>query len=150
MFSGGKGLDQVDYSGTTDDLTVDLDNQADDGTPGEGDNVRSDVEDIVGGDGNDKLVGSSRPNELEGGLGADLLFGMKGGDGLLGQAGADKLVGGKAPDLLDGGAAADRLFARDGGRDEARCGSAVDRLKADRVDSYGPDCDKVAVKGRKA
>ena len=150
VFSGGKGLDQVDYSGASDDLKIDLDNKADDGIAGEGDNVRSDVEDVIGGDGNDRIAGSARANELEGGLGSDLLTGGKGADGLHGDSGADKLIGGKAADLLEGGAGPDRLLARDGGRDEARCGSAIDRLKADSADRYGPDCDKVAVKGRRA
>ena len=150
VFSGGKGLDQVDYSGASQDVKVDLNNQPDDGVAGEGDNVKSDVEDAIGGDGNDKLIGSARANEFEGGLGSDILVGRKGGDGLIGGSGSDKLIGGKAPDLLDGGAGPDRLSARDGGRDEARCGSAVDRLKADRFDRFGPDCDKVAVKGRRA
>ena len=150
VFSGGKGLDQVDYSGASADVKVDLNNLADDGVAGEGDNVKTDVEDVVGGDGNDKLIGSASANELEGGNGSDILVGRKGGDGLIGGLGSDKLIGGKAPDLLDGGAGPDRLSARDGGRDEARCGSAVDRLKADRFDRFGPDCDKVAVKGRRA
>jgi Ca2+-binding RTX toxin-like protein len=149
QFSGGKGLDLIDYGGASDDLRVDLDNQADDGVAGEADNVHSDVEDVTGGTGNDRLTGSARANELDGGSGTDLLLGGKGPDGLFGSFGPDTLVGGKGADLLDGAAGPDRLRARDGGRDELRCGSATDRVKADRADRFGPDCDKVAFKGRR-
>ena len=145
VFSGGPGLDLVDYDGADASVRVDLDDTADDGRDGEGDNVRSDVEDIIGTDSPDVLVGSKRANELLGGGGRDRLVGLGGADGLIGGGGGDLLIGGKGSDLFEGGGGPDRLRARDGRRDELRCGSARDVVLADRIDRRAADCDKVRV-----
>src|SRR5262245_53346958 len=50
-FIGGSGSDTADYSARIEDLTIDLDDVADDGAIGEGDNVRSSVEKVWGGRG---------------------------------------------------------------------------------------------------
>ncbi|HEX8912878.1 MAG TPA: hypothetical protein VF796_11000, partial [Humisphaera sp.] len=63
-FVGGAGEDTADYSAYTAAVKVDLDNVADDGATGEGDNVESDVEDIKGGSGADTLVGDGDANKL--------------------------------------------------------------------------------------
>lgn len=146
VIAGGTGLDLADFGGTAESLRIDLDNQPDDGRAGEGDNVRRDVEDVIGGDSPDVLIGNRVANELIGGRGRDRLFGMGGADGLFGEAGADTIVGGKASDLLEGGAGPDRIRARDGKRDQLRCGSAFDTALADRVDRAAADCDRVRVK----
>jgi Ca2+-binding RTX toxin-like protein len=146
LYSGGPGLDIVDFDGASEALRIDLDNNADDGRAGEGDNVRTDVEDVTGGSAADVIVGTGAANELSGGGGSDRLFGRGGADGLFGDSGADTLVGGKASDLLDGGAGGDRLRARDRRRDEVRCGSAFDTALADRIDRRSADCDRVRVR----
>src|SRR5207249_6437969 len=60
--SGGPGSDFVGYIGRPTGVRVTLDDQPDDGGPGEGDNARSDIEGIYGGDGNDTLIGSDASN----------------------------------------------------------------------------------------
>ena len=64
--------------------TAALCNPTPDGSPGENDNVGDDVENIVGGQGNDTLVGSSRSDSwsgtLDGGPGNDTLDGGPGPD----------------------------------------------------------------------
>jgi len=80
VFVGSDGIDTIDYSGRSAGVTVTLDGTADDGEGGtEGDNVGTDIENIIGGDGNDILTGSSKNNIIIGGLGADS---MSGGGGL--------------------------------------------------------------------
>jgi Ca2+-binding RTX toxin-like protein len=144
-FSGGAGLDLADFDGVDGPIRVDLDNQADDGRVGEGDNVRRDVEDVTGSESPDVIIGSKKANELSGGSGRDRLVGLGGADGLVGGAGGDLLVGGKASDLIDGGGGPDRLKARDRRRDEVQCGSARDVVTADRADRRAADCEKVRV-----
>ena len=54
--AGGPGTDSVDYGASTQPLTVTLgDDQANDGAGGEGDNVRPDIERVLGGLANDLL-----------------------------------------------------------------------------------------------
>ncbi|MCZ4611451.1 hypothetical protein O3S80_48435 [Streptomyces sp. Lzd4kr] len=90
-FWGGPGTDLVTYVHRSTPLTVDVDNAPDDGAPGEGDNVHSDVENITGGSGDDRLTGrASIANRLQGGAGTDVLDGVD-GDGV------DNLQGGSQP-----------------------------------------------------
>ena len=147
LYSGGGGNDILSYAGPG-SRRVDLDGRADDGLncPGagcEGDNVRRDVEDLVGGDGRDVLIGSGAANDFEGGIGNDRLVGGGGQDGLFGDEGNDLLSGGGAIDSLSGGAGKDRLRSRDRKRDEVFCGSSTDSVTGDRRDRIAPDCDRV-------
>ena len=146
-FNGGRGLDLVDFEGADEPLRVDLDGVADDGRPGEGDNIRASVEDVIGGDLRDVLIGNGSANELIGGGGDDKLIGRGGADGLVGERGADLLTGGKGPDSMDGGSGPDRLRSRDGRRDQVSCGSAFDRALADRPDKVEADCDRIRRRG---
>jgi serralysin len=110
---GGLGRDLVDYGSYTKPLTVDLDGASrDDGLPGEHDTVGSDVEDVFGGFGNDRLIGNAAANTLDGFLGNDVILGregndrLEGGDGsneLYGEAGNDTLLTWTSINLLDGG-----------------------------------------------
>jgi Abnormal spindle-like microcephaly-assoc'd, ASPM-SPD-2-Hydin/RTX calcium-binding nonapeptide repeat (4 copies) len=68
---GGAGTDQMLYVGTLTDFSVSLDNVANDGAAGEGDNVRSDVEAVATDDGNDTLKGGLGANFFDAGLGDD-------------------------------------------------------------------------------
>jgi Ca2+-binding RTX toxin-like protein len=148
VLSGGRGTDSARFVSDF-GVRVDLDNQADDGisssvVDGPRDNARSDIEDLIGGGGPDLLVGNSRANQLDGGDGSDRLLGNGGPDGLLGGRGSDSLTGGRGRDSFDGGAGPDRIRARDNGPDEIACGADIDRVKADRVDRAGADCERVA------
>ena len=116
VLNGGDGVDVVSYSGAA-PLTVTLDGAADDGAAGEGDNVGGDVEDIIGADGDDKLLGNAAANTLDGGAGDDRITGG---------AGADMLVGGDGSDTID---------ARDGVADRVDCGPGEDTARLDRGDA---------------
>jgi hypothetical protein len=113
---GGPGDDAVSYGGTSAPVTVTLDDQANDGAAGEGDNVHTDVEDIYGGAGDDRLTGDAAGNTIDGG------------------AGNDTIVGGKGFDFLYGGPGDDVIDARDGTQDVVDCGAGRDRAIVDRVD----------------
>jgi Ca2+-binding RTX toxin-like protein len=113
---GGPGDDAVSYGGVSAPVTVTLDDRANDGAAGAGDNVHGDVEDIYGGTGDDSLTGDAADNTIDGG------------------AGNDTIVGGTGFDFLYGGAGNDVLDARDGEQDVVDCGPGDDRAIVDRVD----------------
>jgi Ca2+-binding RTX toxin-like protein len=69
----------------------------------------SQIENVIGGSGNDSLVGSSGANVLTGNSGSDSLDGGSGADSLLGGAGDDLLRGGPDDDTLLGDVGSDRL-----------------------------------------
>ena len=86
---GGAGSDQVSYAAQSTPLQVSIDDLANDGSDGERDDVRSDVEAVLGGGGPDRLVGSPRGERLDGGGGDDVLDGGPGADTLIGGEGVD-------------------------------------------------------------
>jgi hypothetical protein len=131
---GGLGRDRVVYSTRTTGVSVSLDDVANDGAAGEGDNVRPSVDDVTGGAGDDFLVGDGEANALHGG---------PGGDDLQGGAGDDTLDGAAGTDVLSGGPGADVLMARDGLVEAIACGSEADTADADHDDSAGEDCEVV-------
>ncbi len=75
---------------------------------------RSLIENAIGGDKADKLVGNITHNSLVGGDGNDTLDGMGGNDTLNGELGADKLFGGSGVDTLMGGQDRDLLLGNAG------------------------------------
>ena len=116
VFNGGAGTDCADYANTAISVNVSLDDVANDGRPGEGDNVRSDVENIVGSYGNDTLTGSAAANYIQGAGGTDTIYGLGGPDTL------DGGIGGSGPasrnngnDVIWGGDGNDTLHASDYG-----------------------------------
>lgn len=115
VLRGGPGSDAVSYSGPT-AVVVSADSRGGDGATGEGDNVGSDVEDIFGGDGDDRLTGNSSANTIDGGPGNDQITGL---------LGADSLFGGDGDDTIS---------ARDGKRDRIDCGPGRDIATVDRID----------------
>jgi Ca2+-binding RTX toxin-like protein len=95
---GGAGIDAVTYRTRTASVTVTKGGGGPDGEAGEGDDVRSDVEEVHGGLGDDNLTGSP---------GSDMLYGHEGDDTLSGLAGPDSLIGGEGANTLDGGLGVD-------------------------------------------
>ena len=95
---GGAGTDTTSYKGraATDPITVTLDGPGsnNDGSVGEHDDVVT--ENVIGGAGNDTLVGNGNPNALTGGPGIDTLRGNGGADVL-------NAMDGVAGDTVDGG-----------------------------------------------
>src|SRR5262249_33168111 len=69
-----------------------------DGAAGEGDNVLTDTEKVIGGEKDDTLSGDSFANWLYGGNGNDTLSGLGGNDTLDGPARTDSADGGAATD----------------------------------------------------
>jgi Ca2+-binding RTX toxin-like protein len=85
VLSGLGGIDTASYVLRTVAVTVDIDDVADDGNADDGplgarDNVKSDIENLVGGSGDDTLTGSAADNTLDGRKGADVLSGLAAGD----------------------------------------------------------------------
>jgi Ca2+-binding RTX toxin-like protein len=141
-FTGGPGIDRADYSSRGNDLTIDLDGVADDA--GEGDNVKTDVEHVTGGSGNDTLTGSSAANALDGGPGADTLRGGGGADAYTGGAGTDTV---DFSDKLLGTSASIDGVANDGG-DGDNVGTDVENLVGSAgVDTLTGDGDANALSG---
>ena len=125
VFRGDAGTDAADYGERSAPVTIDLDGVADDGEPGENDNINGDVEDVTGGAGDDRILGNAARNHLRGG------------------PGDDQLDGGATRDVLDGGAGTDTLLARHGGADSVRCGDGVDTAFIDPEDTVSSDCERV-------
>ncbi|MBW8880740.1 MAG: S8 family serine peptidase, partial [Asticcacaulis sp.] len=67
------------------------------------------IENAWSGDGNDKIVGNTVDNRLEGMRGNDVILGREGDDSLNGGAGNDALDGGAGDDRIDGGDGVDRV-----------------------------------------
>ena len=179
VIDGGPGLDRLDEyeytaggGGTEAPVTVTLDGVANDGRPGERDQV-TDVERIkllvpatidaaalpgpvelqvfntsaagsrlVGTAGDDTLTGYAYDDTIVGGAGADTIFGGYGNDAITGGPGRDVING----DSVTGSIAAygnDVIDARDGEVDDVTCGVGTDRVIADADDVVAPDCETV-------
>lgn len=104
---GGAGTDTVDYEQTLNEIAVSLDGVANDGRPGERDNVLADVENVTGSHYRNRLLGSPAANVLKGGSGTDRITGAGGRDTLVGGGGNDTI------DALDG-MPGDRVECNDG------------------------------------
>ena len=121
VIDGGPGIDRIDQdwndlSGTL--VTLTLGGGADDGRPGEGDDVRG-VEKVLsfnpvaygGTDGADRIevVQVDRASTLAGGAGDDFLKTSDGADTIDGGAGADTIDAGYNDDTIVGGPGPDRI-----------------------------------------
>ncbi len=121
--SGGAGADQliggndagIDYARYDDanhgNLTIRLDGGANAGAAAVGDTYDG-IEGLVGGLGNDVVVGNASANYLFGGGGNDFIYALGGADYLNGGAGSDNLYGGAGADQHIGGDDAGVDFAR--------------------------------------
>lgn len=106
VYYGDDGVDTMSYALRTAAVTVTLDGLSGDGdlAAGEGDNVGADVENLLGGAGNDVLVGNQAANSIRGGAGNDVLGGGPAGASCAGVL--DVLDGEAGDDTFDMGAAA--------------------------------------------
>ncbi|MFL5839460.1 MAG: calcium-binding protein [Thermoleophilaceae bacterium] len=135
-YIGGPGTDQVNYSemdtsqtctsspstfsftcgGTTRTFasaSASPDDQAGDGRQGEGDNVKSDIEDVSTDDAGDTIAGSAAANEIRG---------HSGNDTITAGGGVDRVLGGNGDDTID---------VRDAGPDAVDCGAGNDTVLVD-------------------
>jgi len=161
--TGRLGKLQVQYFASGQAVHVTTDGRANDGAPGEHDNVprlvqtlngssHGDVLDargartrvaIYGEEGDDRaftsplggfIEGSGGADVLHGGSGHDDLIGDEGADILLGRGGDDDLTGGSGHDLLVGGPGHDLFYIGNDGRDTVRArDGARDRVICDWV-----------------
>ncbi|CAG0981168.1 Bifunctional hemolysin/adenylate cyclase [Rhizobiaceae bacterium] len=108
---GGAGIDFARYDDANyGSLTIRLDNAAlNVGAAAVGDTYVG-IECLVGGLGNDTVVGDNFDNRLYGQGGTDTIYGQAGNDILDGGAGNDFLAGGLGNDTLTGGANNDTFF----------------------------------------
>jgi Ca2+-binding RTX toxin-like protein len=133
---GADGNDRVSYAGRTNGVNVSLDNVRNDGEPGEADDVRSNVENITAGGGDDFLTGSGAANDLQGFGGVDTMFGL---------GGNDTLQLGSRSDFAFAGAGNDVILAGDGERDHIDCGENSDTANRDTVETFVGGCEKGTV-----
>lgn len=118
MLDGGDGIDTADYSARdVTQLEISLDDVANDGKfDGETDNVKANIESIIGGGSSDTLVGNDGPNSITGGSGNDSIEGLGGDDSI---------------ESVD--AMADAVF----------CGSGIDNANVDGNDATDGNCENV-------
>ena len=121
--AGGPGDDAVAYPDHA-GVVVTIDDLANDGAQGELDNVQTDIEDVYGSPGPDRLEASAGPNTVDAGAGDDLL------------------IGGAGEDSFYGGDGNDRVEARDGIADVIDCGPGADTAVVDPADSQ-VECEGV-------
>lgn len=168
-YRGGAGYDTLYLTNHPTGVTISLNETADDGSPGERDNVRADIEWIqgsphadvftgndgpnsfAGAGGDDRLVGAGANDALDGGDGNDTLAGGPGTDSLHGDSGDDTIHGGPGRDALHGERPScksacvpgkDTIFGRDGEVDGIDCGGADDSAEVDAVDAAS-NCEVV-------
>ena len=126
-FDGGRGIDTIDLSGSSQSLWIDLGGSINvslyyvagangtgswimDGEQWLGNRITG-VENIIGGSGDEILWGNQFSNEIHGGDGNDNLSGgSSGNDKLFGDAGNDYIAGGGGNDELTGGSGIDRFI----------------------------------------
>ena len=108
----GNGGDTISYRYSPAGVTVNLLSGAARGGDAEGDDLGTDIENIMGSMHDDVLTGTdnvNKSNRLWGLDGNDTLRGDEGPDRLYGGAGDDSLDGGDEGDVLEGGPGADEL-----------------------------------------
>lgn len=120
--NGETGVDTLDTRAVAVDYTIDLQtgSASHPGTPSTADEEFANIENLITGEGDDRIFGSDRENVIEtnggddavfGGLGNDVLRGGLGNDTLNGEVGDDRLNGGAGEDVLNGGLGNDVIYA---------------------------------------
>ena len=111
---GGAGANTASYADHAAPVTVNL-VTATGGAAGEQDALVS-IRDLVGGTGDDTLVGDAQANAIHGGAGKDIVIGQSGGDFLFGETGDDD------------------MRAKDDETDNVDCGDGADKASLDDID----------------
>jgi Ca2+-binding RTX toxin-like protein len=131
---GGKGTDQLNATGSSVPLIIDLgtqtwQNRADSSTP------------VAPATGFEAVTGSPFADQITGSPAHDGMRGGKGNDTMDGAGGNDALVGGPGSDTVNGGPGDDVLGLIDGAADNGTCGEGADRYKVDKFDTVAADCE---------
>lgn len=127
-----EGTVPSDFRAQTAPVSISLNDQADDGVTGanEGDNVRSDVEDVATGG----LFGGwmvTRGFSVPPLAAADTVTGSAAANAISTGGGDDRIEGGPGPDRIDAGFGDDMVNAVDQGTDTIQCGRGTDSVGAD-------------------
>ena len=133
---GGPGSDWLSYAGSDGAVFVDLLEGMANRGHAQGDIITG-IENVMGSDHNDTILGDNGANHLDGGDGDDEIRGGNGNDVIVGGNGQDwhlsggngndKIWGGDGIDWMDGGDGTDELWGEDGD-DTAHGGNGDDRL----------------------
>ena len=135
VIDGGTGNDTVTFEDSTDGVRVDLAISRGYTGTARGDTYVN-VENIIGGQGNNDLTGNTESNlfvtfdgadKVSGGEGDDFILAGKGADTLLGDDGDDQIFGNDDDDTITGGAGNDKLSG-DSGKDTLFGGDGDDVL----------------------
>ena len=110
---GGAGNDTATYEDSSAGVRVSLTTHRGRGGEATGDWL-FDIENLIGSNYDDTLIGDAVSNILEGGDGADTLNGEGADDLLFGGSGDDTLIGGDGNDILNGGLDRDILWGGEG------------------------------------
>ena len=97
VLDGGSGIDTVIYGGANISVNLSIGKRH---ATGEGRDLLIDIENVVSGDGRDRLIGNDQENVLESGSEHDRLYGMGGDDILIGGLGNDRYDGGEGSDTV--------------------------------------------------
>jgi Ca2+-binding RTX toxin-like protein len=122
VIAGGPGNDIVAYTDHRAPVKITFDGRANDGSVGENDWVRADVESVFSGRGPTTFIGDAHRNEFYGGDERDFVAAGAGDDSIFAGGGPDVLSGGTGDDVLSG------FF----GADVIRGGPGNDFLKGQR------------------
>jgi Ca2+-binding RTX toxin-like protein len=139
--AGPDEMSHVSYGNHAAGVNVTLDGQANDGVPGEDDNIATNTVRVDGTDFDDTLTGSATGQTLDGGDGNDTIDGGAGDDDVSGGPGNDVLTGGAGSDYVfgdSGGNTGDDILNLADGEDDkdADCGLGNDTVN---VDAYPLD-----------
>ncbi len=100
------------------------------------------IENAIGGDGDDHLIGNSAANVLQGSGGGDTLEGAGGGDTLDGGAGNDDMIGGGGNDIYIVGEGGDTITEAAGG--------GTDLIRSVISQTLGAEVENLTLKGAAA
>jgi Ca2+-binding RTX toxin-like protein len=110
---GGQGNDTVSLEGLTSRISVDLGAATPTILSATG-LVFSEIENLISGDGHDRILGCDSANLIDGMEGDDFIEGLGGDDTVNGGDGDDRLLGGAGVDRVDGGSGNDFLSGDQG------------------------------------
>ncbi|MBJ7347601.1 MAG: hypothetical protein JHC87_03395, partial [Thermoleophilaceae bacterium] len=101
--------------------------------------------DVLTAGANENLTGSAFADTLTGTATVNTIDGLAGNDSIDGGAGNDALTGGTGTDSVSGSAGDDTILVRDQAADSVNCGSEIDTVTADQVDTGMVGCETVNV-----
>ncbi len=132
VIDGKDGTDYAIYDSLTETAAVTVDLALGRATgPDIGTDTLLNIENVVGGRGNDIIRGDDGANSLYGGTGKDLLEGRDGDDILYGGSHSDTLLGGNGRDIINGGLQPD-VIQGNGGNDRLHGDSGADTIHGGR------------------